>query len=126
MDQPEFRRLALAEMDAVYRMAVHLCRRGDDAADLVQETYARALAGGATFKLTDVGIRPWLFKILHNVYYSKLGKQQPEPTCWDLASLDWEQLDERLKSAIENLPDGYRIVLLLWAVEGLKYRQIAD
>ena len=49
----------------------------------------------------------------------------PEPT-WDLASLDWEQVDERLKAAIEELPAHYREVLLLWAIEGLKYRELAE
>ena len=49
----------------------------------------------------------------------------PSP-CWDLDTLDWEQVDDRLKEAIHALPDHYREVLLLWAVEGLKYREIAD
>ena len=35
-------------------------------------------------------------------------------------------MDDRLKHAIDDLPDHYREVLLLWAVEGLKYREIAD
>ena len=43
-----------------------------------------------------------------------------------LATLDWEQVDDRLKKAIDQLPEHYRQVLLLWAVEGLKYREVAD
>ena len=35
-------------------------------------------------------------------------------------------LDGRLKSAIETLRPDYRTVLLLWGVEGLKYREIAE
>jgi len=34
-------------------------------------------------------------------------------------------LDERLKLAIEQLKPEYRSVLLLWGVEGMKYREIA-
>src|SRR5690606_34683081 len=49
-----------------------------------------------------------------------------EAPAWDLASLDWEYVDDRLKHAIQELPEHYREVLLLWAVEGLKYREIAD
>lgn len=141
----DFRQLALAELDAVYRMALHLCRRPDEAQDLVQETYLRALGAEASFELRERGIRPWLFKILHNVFYTRLGKQSRQPTlaedlrlenaaeelddtppCWDLASLDWEQVDERLKLAMDELDPRYRDVLLLWAVEGMKYREIAD
>ena len=132
-------------MDSVYRMAMHLTRHPDEASDLMQETYLKAFRSEATFELRDRGIRPWLFTILHNTFYTKIGKQRREPTiaddlgpqavaseldhpppAWDLASLDWEQVDDRLKHAIDDLPDHYREVLLLWAVEGLKYREVAD
>ena len=145
MDSDLFRELALAEMDAVYRMALHLARHPDDAGDLVQETYLKALKAEKTFELREQGVRPWLFKILHNNFYTRIQKQRREPTlgddlppqavagevddpppAWDLASLDWEQVDDRIKHAIEELPDYYREVLLLWAVEGMKYREIAD
>lgn len=142
----QFRDLAVAQMDAVYRMAFHLTHRPDDAADLVQETYLRAFKAEAGFELRERGIRPWLFKILHNAFYTRIEKQRREPTlgddarleappgsdseedapCWDLATLDWEQVDDRLKHAIDGLHPQYREVLLLWAVEGLKYREIAD
>ena len=35
-------------------------------------------------------------------------------------------MDERVKHAIDDLDPRYRDVLLLWAVEGLKYREVAD
>ncbi len=136
----------MAEMDAVYRMAMHLARHPQDAADLVQETYLKAFRAAHSFQLQDgKGVRPWLFKILHNNFYSRLEQQRREPTlgddlpepsavgavdqpapAWDLEHLDWEQVDDRLKAAIDQLPLHYRQVLLLWAVEGLKYREIAD
>lgn len=145
MDSTQFRQLAMAELDSVYRMAFHLTRHPDEAQDLVQETFLRAFRAEATFELREAGIRPWLFKILHNAFYTKLGKQKREPTladdlqheavpseidepppAWDLASLDWEQVDERIKHAIEQLQPQYREVLLLWAVEGLKYKEVAE
>lgn len=145
MDRETFRQLALAEMDALYRMAMSLTRHPDEAADLMQETYLKAFSNENQFEMRDKGIRPWLFKILHNSFYTRLAKQKREPTlgddmpeqtiageiddpppAWDLASLDWEQVDDRLKRAIEQLPEAYRSVLLLWAVEGLKYREIAE
>ena len=141
----EFRQMAMDQLDAVYRMAYHLARHPDEAADLVQETYLRAFRAERTFELRDAGIRPWLFKILHNVFYTKVGKRKREPTladdlqhdavaseldhaapCWDLKSLDWEQVDERIKHAIDELDMRYRDVLLLWGVEGLKYREVAE
>lgn len=134
-------------MDSLYRMAMHLTRHPDEASDLVQETYYKALRASHTFEMRDSekGMRPWLFKILHNNFYTKVGKAKREPTlgddmpeatiaseqdepppAWDLESLDWEQVDDRLKHAIDELPDHYREVLLLWAVEGLKYKEVAE
>lgn len=145
MESQAFRELALAEMDSVYRMAMHLTRHPDEARDLVQETYLKAFKSESSFELRDHGVRPWLFKILHNNFYTRVQKKKREPNlgdnemedgalgevdapppAWDLEHLDWEQVDDRLKHAIQELPEHYREVLLLWAVEGLKYREIAD
>ncbi|MEM7626013.1 MAG: sigma-70 family RNA polymerase sigma factor [Planctomycetota bacterium] len=145
MDSAAFRELALAEMDSVYRMAMHLTHHPDEAADLVQETYLKAFKAEGRFELRDKGVRPWLFKILHNNFYTRYQKKKREPTiaddliqdsvpseldspppAWDLEHLDWEQVDDRLKHAIDDLPEHYREVLLLWAVEGLKYREVAE
>jgi RNA polymerase sigma-70 factor (ECF subfamily) len=146
LDRDRFESLALAQLDAVYRLAMQLARNPDEAADLVQETYLKALKAGDRFHERGGGIRPWLFKILHNVFYSRLDQQrrtravsdeigtaaadvpgpdEPEPA-WDIQSLDWEHVDDRLKAALEQLRPEYRSVLLLWGVEGLKYRQIAE
>jgi RNA polymerase sigma-70 factor (ECF subfamily) len=46
--------------------------------------------------------------------------------CSELSSLNWETVDERLKHAIGELPLPQRTVFLLCAVEGLRYRDIAD
>ncbi|MEM6553384.1 MAG: sigma-70 family RNA polymerase sigma factor [Planctomycetota bacterium] len=144
MESTAFRELALAELDSVYRMAMHLSRNPHEASDLTQETFLKALKASDKFELREHGVRPWLFKILHNAFYSRLSKAKREtvvsdevlgqtegttdepPPAWDLESLDWEQVDDRLKHAVAELPAHYREVLLLWAVEGLKYREIAD
>jgi RNA polymerase sigma-70 factor (ECF subfamily) len=147
LDEQRFNELALAELDTVYRMAMQLAKNPDEASDLVQETYAKAFAARHTFELRDPekGLRPWLFKILHNNFYSRKQREKREPTiaddlgplsveseldapppAWDLEHLDWEQVDDRLKQAIDGLKPHYREVLLLWAVEGLKYREIAE
>jgi RNA polymerase sigma-70 factor, ECF subfamily len=146
LESQAFRELAMTEMDSVYRMAMHLARNPEDASDLVQETYLKAFKAEARFELREAGVRPWLFKILHNNFYTRVGKKKREPAladdlsyqadkggdpneagpAWDLAHLDWEQVDDRMKSAIHSLPVHYREVLLLWAVEGLKYREVAE
>ncbi len=146
MDRATFEKLAVEHLDAVHRMALQLAKQPDVAADLVQETYLKALRASATFEERGKGIRAWLFTILHNTFYSDLRKGQRRPTAvgeffeasdtesapedappaWDLASLDWEHVDDRLKQAIDDLSPEHREVLLLWGVEGLKYREVGE
>jgi RNA polymerase sigma-70 factor (ECF subfamily) len=133
-------------MDALYRMAMQLTKHPDEASDLVQETYLKAIRSAARFEERGKGMRSWLFTILHNSFYTRVKRagRAPQavpdlfdaesretapdnaPPTWDLASLDWDQVDGRLKAAIDDLKPEHREVLLLWGVEGLKYREIAN
>jgi RNA polymerase sigma-70 factor, ECF subfamily len=147
MDRATFEKLAIEHFDACYRLALQLTKHPDEASDLVQETYLRALRSAGTFaEERGGGMRSWLFTILHNAFYSRVERKAKGPglsenldesaasdeaspgeasPAWDLRSLDWEQVDERVKKAIEALSPEHREVLLLWGVEGMKYREIA-
>ena len=157
MDRSDFAKLALLELPAVYRLAYHLCASKHDVDDLVQETYLHALRAADQFQLKSCGIRPWLFKILHNVVNARFGKQRREDELLDdlrhapaqhaavapssdgqapapqtiarqtcLAGISWDGIDQRLKHAIDDLPLNHKVVFLLSAVEGMRYREIAE
>ncbi|MEO1129775.1 MAG: sigma-70 family RNA polymerase sigma factor [Planctomycetota bacterium] len=146
MEREAFEKLSLEHIDAVYRMALQLAKHPEEASDLVQETYLKALRSAERFEERGGGIRSWLFTILHNTFYSRVKREARGPTAveefyeaderetapheappaWDLRSLDWEHVDDRLKKAIFELSEEHREVLLLWGVEGMKYREIAD
>jgi RNA polymerase sigma-70 factor (ECF subfamily) len=126
-------------LDALHRFAFHLTLSRDEADDLVQETYLRAFRGRETFHPHEHGARPWLFKILHNEHRSRRMRAGRAPQADDgldghaaaapdfrTAELDWDEVDERLKAAVEDLPEHLRLVLLLWAVDGMKYKEIAE
>lgn len=141
-----FEVVALPHLDAVFRMARTLSQDQVEAEDLVQETFSRALKGFDGFELREYGARPWLLRILHNVFYTVKGKQrrdptqladvdfdhfEEEPSCKEAhplsaETIDWDQFDEELKLEVSRLQPEYRTVLLLWAIEGLSYREIAD
>ncbi len=160
----EFEKLALAEVDTLYRVANRLTRNAEQSGDLVQETYLRAFRSRDSFDLQEHGMRPWLLRILRNLYLSRADREKRQPVAMDGEVLDslgpsgipgtvgeaggpgaaeavdaalaaggtpWlrlnpDDLDERLKNALENLQEEYQLVLLLWAVEDLSYKEIAE
>lgn len=140
----EFKSLALAEIDSVYRFARSLTRRSADADDLVQDTFLRAIRGWQGFAVREHGIRPWLLRIAHNAHITRVTSAahrnesrrdavELDELTHELAEppgaegpVDWSQVDGRLLEALEELSDGLRSVVVLWALENLTYREIGQ
>jgi RNA polymerase sigma-70 factor (ECF subfamily) len=141
----EFSEQALSHLDMLYRVARRLTRDATDAEDLVQETYLRALKAAEGFELhEEFGMRPWLVRIMHNLHLSRAGREKRQPISVEDEHLDaaqaaaggeadalplplesWEGMDERLVQALDDLPEDYKAVMLLWAVEEFSYKEIA-
>jgi RNA polymerase sigma-70 factor (ECF subfamily) len=156
MQRAEFEQLALEHLDAVYRLALRLTRSPQRAEDLVQDTYARAFrprtieefdpSAARPGASASEGMRAWLFTICHNLFYSQIKRESrgpmpmgdffgeaadskpPDepPPVWGRANLDWDHVDGRLRAAVDELKEEYREVLLMWGVDGLKYREIGE
>jgi RNA polymerase sigma-70 factor (ECF subfamily) len=136
---PKVHRDMLAHVDALYNLARHLTRDAGHAEDLVQETFIRALR--AVPETREGYLKPWLFRILRNVFYDmrRRGKKQPtlesldvDATVIDGSSRRDAELEllsgvaaRELEAAVEKLPDDARTVLLL-DVEGFTESEIAD
>jgi RNA polymerase sigma-70 factor (ECF subfamily) len=147
MSQDDFSGLALSHQGALWRAARQLTRSRVAAEDLVQETYLRALRARRTFRLRGFGMRPWLLRIMRNLYLSQRASDARRPAampgerleflpaagrryipgCSDgaraLGALD--DMDQEISGAIRDLPSGQRTVLMLWALEGLTYNEVA-
>lgn len=134
-----FRRAAVACLDGLYGFALALSRDRATAEDLVQETYARAFA--APRKATpEENLRGWLFTILGNIWKNERKRRRPEAVADveslgggiasadpdPLAALDQRERRERLRSALDALPDAFREVVVLRCVEGFSYQEVAS
>lgn len=139
----EFERLAIEQIDAVARVARSLTRSDADSDDLTQETYLKAVKARDRFELRPGGMRPWLLRILHNSWFNRLDRKSREPALLEPEALTqvpqsndtastgvhdirWQDADQRLVRAIEQLPETLRTPILLWAIEDLTYSQIAE
>jgi RNA polymerase sigma-70 factor (ECF subfamily) len=140
VSRDEFVRLALEQIDAVDRVARSLARNSAEADDLVQETYLHALKAHDGFDLQSYGIRPWLLRILHNLFVNRVKREQRQPASTPAEQLDFLPgkeaspvsaagngfNDVHLDRALNELPADLRTILVLWAVDELSYKELAD
>ncbi|MCK6438647.1 MAG: sigma-70 family RNA polymerase sigma factor [Planctomycetes bacterium] len=150
-----FEREALPLFDGLYASAMALTRNRADAEDLTQETLLKAWKNFDSYE-SGTNLRGWLYRIMMNAYITSYRKKRRAPgradpemlndvadpgsqeqfererAAWvelgdKLALKDFqERLDGRLSAAIDSLPDEYREVLLLSAINDLSYKEIAE
>lgn len=137
----------LVHIDALYRSALYLVKNENNADDLVQEAYLKAFK----FIESDKEIyneKAWLFKVLINTFINQYRKGKKEPHLVDFDSIESfhesieeevlttpitesetkfdELLDADVKKALEELPDDFRMAILLSIVEGFSYKEISQ
>jgi RNA polymerase sigma-70 factor, ECF subfamily len=138
---PGFQDLAMPLFESLYNFAHWLTQNREDAEDLVQETYVKALKGFASFQLGTT-FRAWMFQVLKNTFLSSRARLEMGitiplrseevlpvlPTTSDTAEsiLVDRSRHDAVRSAIEQLPIIFREVILLCDVEEASYREIAE
>jgi RNA polymerase sigma-70 factor, ECF subfamily len=119
---------------AVYRYAFRLCGQQCDAEDLTQQTYLAAFQNLHQLRERQHG-RAWLFAILRNCFLRSRRKRVPLPATGleiDVENIaadlpdEWIVDPERLQAALDDLPDEFKLVVLLFYFEGCSYREIAE
>jgi len=149
------RQECLEQLDALYGAALRMTRNREDAEDLVQETYLKAVRGRDRFR-EDASCKAWLFRILTNAYIDRYRRAQRQPRAVELdeegatglyddalddglsdpsdpdadtADLEWFlslSMSDPVKAAIDGLPDPFRELVVLRDLEGFSYRECAN
>lgn len=138
VSKAEFGQAALHHIDALYGYAMTLTRDATEAEDLVQETYLRATRAANQPQAQDY-LKAWLFVIMRNAWLNQVRQKQSGPRFVDLEANEeaedarlnphvvyLRKLErERVRAAIEDLPDPYREIVVLRDIEGFTYQEIA-
>ena len=137
-----FEELAMPLFEQLYNFAHWLSKNREEAEDLVQETYAKALRGFSSYQ-PGTNFRAWMYRILRNTFLtSRTGlkatmtvpletdEDGPAVVAADSQTPESILLDRSnqqvLQDALQELPLHYREVLLLCEVEEMSYQEIAD
>lgn len=124
--------------DRLYNFAHWLTQNREEAEDLVQETYAKALKGFSSFQ-PGTDFRAWIYRILRNTFFTsrtglksmvplELESDQEifPPTTETPESILLQGSDRQLvQEALGRLPVPYREVLLLCEFEEMSYQEIS-
>jgi RNA polymerase sigma-70 factor (ECF subfamily) len=149
-DRARFADQAMQYMSSLYSAALRMTRNPSDAEDLVQETYLKAYRAFGTFQ-EGTNLKSWLYKILTNTFINSYRAKRRRPAETELDDVEDLYLYRRLggnqstslgrsaedlvldrftesdvKTAVESLPEAFRLAVLLADVEGFSYKEIAE
>jgi RNA polymerase sigma-70 factor (ECF subfamily) len=139
----KFERQTRPLLAALHRAARRLSAQPADAEDLVHDTYVKAFQAFPTVELRDdAACRAWLLRIMTNTYRDRCRREARSPEV--AGSVDLDRLDgasrepgpdrlveskcfaEAADAAIACLPPEVRLVVVLFFIEQLSYREIGE
>lgn len=120
---------------AMYSICLRMMNRREEAEDILQEAFAEIFDKLETFRF-ESAFGAWAKRIVINKCINQLRKKKPDLR-FEANVLDYDSEDEstdfddlklqveKVKKAISELPDGYRIIFSLYALEGYDHEEIS-
>lgn len=142
-DAHAFEQLVLPHEQMLWRVCWHYTHHQEDAVDCLQETMLKAWRAIGSYR-GECALTSWLYRIAATVCLDYLRKQKrlpPTESTDEMAESGFDPTDaapapdeaalkaesnEQLMAAIDTLPAEMRTVLILYALEGHGYEEIAD
>jgi RNA polymerase sigma factor (sigma-70 family) len=117
---------------AMYNLAFRMMNNREDAEDILQETFIDCYRNLESFRFEST-FGAWLKSILLNKCINQLRKKKIDLVFYEtLPAVAEEEETEtnydtnKIFNGIEQLPDGYRIILTLYLLEGYDHTEIAQ
>jgi len=144
-DYKALEELIKREQKNIFATFAYLSKKRENIADLTQEALMR-MARGLTNLRNPKTFKSWLNQIVTNLFYDDLRKMNRKP---EVLSIDNDteegsfhtqiadtrhkpmekvmssELDNMIKTEIKNLPEHFRIAIVLRELQGLSYEEIA-
>lgn len=148
MPPMDFESSALAQLPSMMAVAVRLTRNSAEGEDLVQDTFVKAMRARDQFE-AGTNIRAWLLRILTNTFINRYRRGSLERTVVDGADAEplsdaWmgsasmnamrdpesaalrPMLEAEIQTALDELPEEFRLAVVLSDVEELSYKEISE
>ncbi|TMK47002.1 MAG: RNA polymerase sigma factor [Alphaproteobacteria bacterium] len=144
-DEAAVRAIITANNRKLYRLARGILRNDGEAEDVVQETYVRAFTHLEDFR-GDSSLATWLARIAMNEALGRLRRRRPgvewsslpegaleaQIIQFPLVSTDPEksmaqrEIQRVVEQAIDELPEGFRLVFITRVIEGMNVEETAE
>lgn len=117
---------------AMYNLAYRILNNREDAEDILQDAFVECFRNISAFRFEST-FGAWLKKIVINKCINQIKKKKIDVTLCDTLPVNiCEETEEvaydttRIMKGIETLPDGYRIILTLYLLEGYDHQEISQ
>jgi RNA polymerase sigma-70 factor, ECF subfamily len=137
---------SMAYLDHLYRVALHIAKESTEAEDLVQETFARALASYQQFT-AGTNMKAWLTTILYNLFFhhhkqkkrwiaveddftendgrSDYWERVPTETPGPESHILLKELQGKIADVLRKIPEEFRLPIILVVMGDFSYEEAA-